>query len=157
MSAISQSEADALLALPKIFKGDEPLEFSMTNPMDYERDLLSNDRREAFILTIERGNRKRARLKYQTRARKVIVLARLDLDGPAHRNPPDSPHRPNERLLCPHIHLYREGFEDRVAYLISDVPNFNVTNAGNGLTWLEDFLKFCHVEGVPAIQTTSNI
>jgi hypothetical protein len=35
MSAISQAEADALLALPKIFKGDEPLEFSMTTPMDY--------------------------------------------------------------------------------------------------------------------------
>ena len=113
MSAISQAEADALLALPKIFKGDEPLEFSMTTPMDYERVLLSNDRREEFILTIERGNRKRARLKYQTRARKIVVLARLDL-----------------------------------------VPNFIVTNSGNGLVWLEDFLKFCHVDGVPAIQTT---
>jgi hypothetical protein len=154
MSAISQAEADALLALPKVFKGDEPLEFSMTTPMDYERVLLSNDRREEFILTIERGNRKRARLKYQTRARKIVVLARLDLDGPAHRNPPESPHRPNERLLCPHLHLYHEGFEDRIAYLISDVPDFIVTNSGNGLVWLEDFLKFCHVDGVPAIQTT---
>jgi len=96
MSAISQAEADTLLALPKMFKGDEPLEFSMTTSMDHERVLLSNDRREEFILTIERGNRKRARLKYQTRARKIVVLARLDLDGPAHRNPPDSPHRPNE-------------------------------------------------------------
>jgi len=124
MSAISQVEADALLALPKIFKDDEPLEFSMTTPMDYERVLLSNDRREKFILTIERGNRKRARLKYQTRARTIVVLARLDLDGPAHRNPPESPHRPNERLLCPHLHLYHEGFEDRIAYLISDVPDF---------------------------------
>jgi hypothetical protein len=154
MSAISQAEADALLALPKIFKSDEPLEFAMTTPMDHERVLLSNDRREEFILTIERGNRKRARLKYQTRARKIVVLARLDLDGPAHRNPPDSPHRPNERLLCPHLHLYREGFENRVAYLISDVSDFKVTNASNGLSWLEDFLKFCHIDDVPAIQTT---
>ena len=154
MSALSQVEADALLAIPKMFKGDEPLEFPLTSPMDCERMLLSNDRREEFILTIERGNRKRARLKYQTRARKVVILARLDLDGPAHRNPPDSPYRPNERLLCPHLHLYREGFEDRIAYLISDVSDFNVTNSTNGLVWLEDFLKFCHVEGVPAIQTT---
>ncbi len=154
MSALSQAEADALLALPKIFKSDDPLEFSMTTPMDHECVLLSNDRREEFILTIERGNRKRARLKYQTRARKIVVLARLDLDGPAHRNPPDSPHRPNERLLCPHLHLYREGFEDRVAYLVSDVSDFTVKNTSNGLSWLEDFLKFCHVDGVPAIQTT---
>lgn len=155
MSAISQTEADALLALPKSFKDDSPLEFTMTTPMDYERILLSSDRREEFLLTIERGNRKRIRLKYQTRARKVVILARLDLDGPAHRNPPDSPHRANERLPCPHLHLYREGFENRIAYLLADVPQFIVTNPANGLVWLEDFLKFCHVvDGVPPIQTT---
>jgi len=57
-------------------------------------------------------------------------------------------------LLCPHLHLYREGFEDRIAYPISDIPDFIVTNPSNGLVWLEDFLKFCHVEGVPVIQTT---
>jgi len=154
MSAITQSAADALLALPKLFQDDSPLEFAMTTPMDCERVLLSQDRREEFFLTIERGNKKRVRLKYQTRARKVVVLARLDLDGPAHRNPPDSPYRPNERLPCPHLHLYREGFDDRIAYLLADVPQFIVTDPTKGLVWLADFLGFCHVEGVPAIQTT---
>lgn len=122
--------------------------------MNYERVLLSNDRREEFLLTIERGNRKRIRLKYQTRARKVIILARLDLNGPAHRNPLDSPYRPNERLSCPHLHLYREGFEDRIAYLLPEIPEFVVSNPANGLAWLEDFLKFCHIDEVPNIQTT---
>jgi hypothetical protein len=154
MSAIPQTEADGLLALRKTFKEDAPLEFTTTTSMDYERALLSDDRREEFLLTIERGNRKRIRLKYQTRARKVIILARLDLDGPAHRNPLNAPHRPNERLLCPHIHLYREGFDDRVAYLISNVPEFIISNSANGLSWLVDFLKFCHVEEAPPIQTT---
>lgn len=154
MSTLSQSEAELLLALRKTFQDDSPLDFSTTTPMDYERVLQSDDRREEFLLTIERGNRKRARLKYQTRARKVIVLARLDLDGPAHRNPPDFPYRPNERLPCPHIHLYREGFDDRVAYLIPEVPDFNVTDSTKGLSWLVDFLQFCHIEGAPPIQTT---
>ncbi len=154
MSAISQSESDALLSVPKFFRDDSPLEFTNTTPMDYERVLLSEDRREEFLLTIERGNRKRIRLKYQTRARKIVILARLDLDGPAHRNPPDSPHRPNERLPCPHLHLYREGFEDRIAYLVPDVSEFIVSNHTNGLAWLVDFLNFCHVQNVPPIQTT---
>lgn len=154
MSAISQSEADALLALPKSFKDDSPLEFAMTSPMDYERTLLSNDRREEFLLTIERGNRKRVRLKYQTRARKIVILARLDLDGPAHKNPPESPYRPNERLPCPHLHLYREGFESRIAYLLDEVPEFSISNPNSGLVWLEDFMKFCNIENVPDIQTT---
>ena len=122
--------------------------------MDYERTLLSNDRREEFLLTIERGNRKRVRLKYQTRARKIVILARLDLDGPAHKNPPESPYRPNERLPCPHLHLYREGFESRIAYLLDEVPEFNISNPNNGLVWLEDFMKFCNIENVPDIQTT---
>lgn len=154
MSAILQTDADALLALPKSFKDDSPLEFTMTTPMDFERVLVSSDLREEFLLTIERGNRKRIRLKYQTRARKVVILARLDLDGPAHRNPPDSPYRANERLPCPHLHLYREGFGDRIAYTLADVPQFKITNPLNGLVWLEDFLKFCNISGVPPIQTT---
>lgn len=155
MSAISQVEADALLVLPKLFKSDEPLEFTMTTPMDYERLLISEDRREEFLLTVERGNRKRIRLKYQTRARKVVILARLDLDGPAHKNPPDSPYRPNKRLLCPHLHLFREGFEDRIAYLPHEVPEFVISNSSNGLVWLEDFLKFCHIDNVPPIQMST--
>lgn len=151
---MSQTEADALLLLPKSFKDDSPLEFTMTTPMDFERVLLSSDRREEFLLTIERGNRKRIRLKYQTRARKVVILARLDLDGPAHRNPPDSPYRANERLPCPHLHLYRKGFENRIAYTLPDVPQFIVTNPAHGLVWLENFLNFCHIDSVPPIQTT---
>ena len=85
------------------------------------------------FFTIERGNRKRARLKYQTRARKIVVLARLDLDGPHHRNPPNSPYRPNERLPCPHLHLYREGFDGRVAFLPHEVSGFALSDVTNGL------------------------
>jgi hypothetical protein len=143
MSSLSQAEADALLTMLKAFKEQSPLRFTQQTKMDEEYVLLSEDRREEFILTIERGNRKRARLKYQTRARKIVVLARLDLDGPHHRNPPDSPHRPNERLPCPHVHLYRYGFNDRIAYLADEILGFSLRNSADGLSCLEDFLKFC--------------
>ena len=75
---LTQAEADGLLQMPKVFVDQDPIEFSRTEPMDYDRVLRSTDRREEFLLTIERGRRKRIRLKYQTRARRVIVLARLD-------------------------------------------------------------------------------
>src|SRR5437899_7243919 len=93
---LTQHEADALLQMPKEFVDDDPLEFSRTQPMDYDRLLQSLDRREQFILDIERGHRNRARLKYQTRARVIVILARLEMNGPAHRNPPESPYRPSE-------------------------------------------------------------
>ena len=149
---LTQSEADSLLQMPKQFVDDEPLEFSQNEPMNYDRLLQSQDRREQFILTVERGQRKRIRLKYQTRARKVITLARLELNGPAHRNPPESPYRPSERLTGPHIHLYRESFDDRIAYDLVDVPGLNIRNLESGLSCLEDFLLFSGVSKWPAIQ-----
>jgi hypothetical protein len=141
--------------LEKEFATAELIPFSLGQPFDHERELLSLDRRERFILTLERGRRRRARLKYQTRARKIVVLARLDLDGPAHRNPPDAPHRPGERLPCPHLHLYREGFGDSVAYLPEEAPGFVISDPADGLAWFMDFLNFCRVNPatVPDIQT----
>ena len=114
--SLTQFEADSLLQMPKEFVDGDPLSFSQNEPMNYDRLLQSQDRREQFILTVERGQRNRIRLKFQTRARKVITLARLELNGPAHRNPPESPYRPNERLAGPHMHLYRESFDDRIAF-----------------------------------------
>src|ERR1043165_7976227 len=129
---IIQAEADALLQMPKQFVDVAPLEFPNSQALRYERELLSVDRREQFIFDFERGNRKRTRLKYQTRGRRVLTLARLDLNGPAHRNPPNAPYRPGARLACPHFHRYIEGFEDKVAYEQADVPGLVMRDLTNG-------------------------
>jgi len=152
--ALTQAEADALLRMPKEFVEADPLELPRTQPLNYVRTLLSVDRREEFLFDLERGNRNRARLKYQTRGRKVIVLARLDINGPAHRNPPGSPYKPGVRLDCPHFHRYVENFEDRVAYEISDVPELVMRDPTNAVFCLQDFLGYCAVQPVPNIQLT---
>src|SRR6266576_2569820 len=89
---LTQAEADALLQMPKEFLDATPLEFPNSQALNYVRELRSVDRRELFLFDFERGNRNRARLKYQTRGRKVFILARLDINGPAHRNPPNAPY-----------------------------------------------------------------
>lgn len=150
---LTQAEADDLLSMGKNFVDNSPLEFNMTEPMDYDRILRSLDRREEFLLTIERGCRKRVRLKYQTRARRVIVLARLDLDGRRHRNPANSPYKPGVWLPGTHLHLYREGFEDRIAYELSDVPQWSNGVARDGIAALEHFMLFCGITEWPTIQT----
>jgi hypothetical protein len=38
----------------------------------------------------------------------MVVLVRLDLGGAPHRNPFD------EEIGVPHLHLYREGFGDKI-------------------------------------------
>lgn len=138
--SLTQTEADALLNMQKIFVDLAPIEFSTTEPMDYDRVLRSTDRKEEFLLTIERGHRKRIRLKYQTRARRVIVLARLELNGPRHKNPPESPYKPGEWISEIHLHLYREGFEDRIAYELVDAPRWEYGHLDDDIPALENFM-----------------
>lgn len=152
--ALTQAEADDLLAMAKVFVDAEPIEFSVAQPMSYERVLRSMDRREEFALNVERGGRTRARLKYQTRARRVFILARLELTGRRHRNPPEAPYKGGEWISETHLHLYREGFEDRIAYELADLPFWAGQDVSDGVTALEHFLRFCGVAGWPPIQTS---
>lgn len=151
---LAQLEADSLHRLDKEFETADGIWFPLNTPFDIERGLLSADRRERFILTMERTRRRRIGLKFQTRARKIVILARLDIDGPAHRNPWNSPHRPGERIPCPHLHLYHEAFGTGIAYKLEDVPGYVASEWDNGTSWLMDFLHFCRVNpaSIPAIQ-----
>src|SRR3990172_8468624 len=137
--------------MPKIFVDQDPIEFSLNEPMDYDRVLRSTDRREEFLLTIERGRRKRIRLKYQTRARRVIVLARLELNGPRHKNPPDPPYKPGEWIGETHLHVYREGFEDRIAYELGDAPGWTDPGSTDGIPALERLMPYCRVPQSPPL------
>jgi hypothetical protein len=151
--SLTQIEANSLLALAKIFDSEiNRIDFSRGQPFANSYLLEGVGRREAFLFDIERGNRKRARLKFQTRARKVCILARIDIDGKPHTNPPESPHRPGQRFVGPHIHLYREGFEDRVAFHPHEVPGFQVPSGQDDVAWLVAFLEMCNVSAIPQIQ-----
>jgi hypothetical protein len=103
--------------------------------------LNSDDDREEFIMSIERSKIKLTKNIFQTRTRKTIVLARLDIDGPPHRNPD------GEEIQCPHLHLYREGFEDKWA---EPLPDF-FKNPDDAWKTLNDFMDFCAVITKPII------
>jgi len=50
------------------------------------------------------------------------------------------------------MHLYRESFEDRIAYELEDIPEFVVHDLRSGVKCLEDFLRFVGVSKWPVIQ-----
>ena len=150
---LAQLEADRLLRLEKAFVSRETIDFHLSHTFHETHDLHSRDRRELFVLDVERGGRHRARLKFQTRARKTIVLARIDISGKPHRNLEHYPHRPGERFTGTHIHMYHEGFDDRVAYLPEDLPEFRIPATTNDLAWLSAFFDFCQIVDVPPVQT----
>jgi hypothetical protein len=95
---ITQAEADALIAMPKIRTSDETWNYpSMGGAISIP--LISPDKRENFLLDIRKGRINLSKGSYQNRSRQVIVLVRIDFGGSVHRNPDGT------EVLCPHLHL----------------------------------------------------
>lgn len=136
---LSQAEADAMLALDKRAVSDEPVRFpDPGNKISVE--LESRKEKERFLLDINRSYVSLSKITYQTRGRVVVILARLDIDGPPHRNPDDT------EVGRSHLHLYREGYGDKWAFA---VPMELFRDLSKRWETLEDFMKFCGVSEPP--------
>ena len=139
---ITQTEADALIALEKMRTDDK--EWLFPNPGErLAIPLTSTDKREAFILTLTRVQIKLTKASYQNLARKSIILMRLDLDGAPHRNPD------GVEIPCPHLHIYREGFGDKWAM---PAPVARYRNTQDLYLTLWEFMDHCNVLQPPQIE-----
>ncbi len=139
---LTQSEADALLSLEKQFV-DTNLLILGKIPISESHDLVSLDGKEKFILDIWRGSINLKKYKYNNRSRKIHILARVDIGGSPHQNPD------GVIVPCPHIHVYREGYDDKWAYPLKDFP---FRDPENMIVVLEDFARFCHIILLPPLQ-----
>jgi hypothetical protein len=132
---LTQAEADVLIAMEKQRTDNRVLKFP--DPGDrLTIPLISADRREAFTLDVTRGRIKFTKATYQNRARQAVILMRLDLDGPLHRNPD------GEEIACPHLHIYREGYGDKWAM---PAPADKYPDTGNLLSTFEAFMRHCNI------------
>ncbi len=138
---LTQQEADTLLALEKHFFGDERFEFPSLGGA-LRISLHSSDQREEFSLDITRGRILLEKNTFQTRARKAVILARLDLAGPPHRNPD------GEEITCPHLHLYREGYGDKWAMPLPET----FTGVTGVMELMDAFMDYCQIVGKPIIE-----
>lgn len=73
----------------------------------------------------------------------MIVLIRLDIDGAPHTNPD------GVRLSGTHLHLYREGYDDKWAEPL-DPSRFRDTRDIQRA--FEDFCGYCNIQGIPSFQ-----
>ena len=139
---ITQAEADALIAMEKHRADDNDCLFPEPGGR-LAIALTSLDKRENFMLDITRAQIKLTKATYQNRARQAIVLMRLDLDGPPHRNPDD------QEILCPHLHIYREGYGDKWAI---PAPVDLYPNVQDLFSTFEAFMRHCNITDVPRIE-----
>ena len=135
---LTQVEADTLLATGKLFVDEVTIYFSPG--LDETHELTSDDGNERFLLDLWRGTIRLSKLKYQNRCRGAIILARLDIDGAPHTNPDGA------QLSGTHLHLYREGYEDKWAFPLD--PHKFTAKADPGKTFAE-FCSFCNIQQPP--------
>lgn len=135
--------ADALYAMEKHRVSDKMISFVRLGQSENIR-LVSSDKSEEFLLDLSRGRQSLIQVKMQNRARKEVVLVRLDLNGPPHRNP-------GSRVFIhgPHLHIYRENHGDSWA---EPAPNHIFSDLSNELTTLREFLTFCNITKPPNIK-----
>jgi hypothetical protein len=137
---LTQSEADVLIAMEKHRLDEERYGYPMAGSLVVP--LQSPDKREQFMLDIRRGRIDLLKGKYQTRARQVVALVRLDFGGAPHRNPD------GHEVGSPHLHIYREGYGDKWAAPVSAEHFPRIEDLWGTL---EDFMKYCRVTLPPHI------
>ncbi len=141
-SNLTQAEADALITAEKRRIDATEWDYPGSGGV-ITIPLVSTDQREPFLLDIRRARIGLAKGTYQNRGRQVVVLVRLDFGGAPHRNPD------GEEVGSPHLHLYREGFDDKWA---SPVPSNRFADLDDLWRTLEDFMRFCNIVEPPVIR-----
>lgn len=138
---LTQDDADKLMAMDK--RAAEQKEWMFPNPGErIVVPLTSMDRRENFLLDVNRFQIKLTKITYQNRAHTAIILYRLDVDGSPHRNPD------GQEIPCPHLHIYREGFGDRWAV---SAPSNVCPDTSDLLSTLDAFMQHCKIIEPPVI------
>ncbi len=144
MSDLSQEQADFFLSIDKS-RVDETT-WLLPGPGDkINIPLISFEYKEEFLLDISRSRIVLQKATYQTRAKQIHPIARIDLGGQPHRNPDDS------EIGSPHLHVFREGFGLRWAFALD--PKLFLT-PNELVPTLYDFMAYCNIVDAPDFQVS---
>ncbi len=109
-----------------------------------------------YIVNVNRKRCTFKRITYQNRLDKTgIILARLDIDTKPHRNPDGT------QVGGTHLHLYQDGFGDKMAFALDDVENIQKIlptykpiklKDGEHLNNFQLFARFCGFTNLPQFQ-----
>lgn len=142
--AITQLEYEFLMGLQKKFANDQEIEIGPA-PIKWTREVNSTESHDLFLIDYHRGKLQLLKYTLNERFRQTVCLIRLDTAG-RHTNP-DGIH-----FDGPHIHIYRDGFDDKFAYPVETAGIKDPTNIGNSV---KEFLEFCNIRNVPPIQNST--
>lgn len=143
---LNDQNAKWLISIPKIRVSDDVHRFVPGTKLIV--DLKSEQApAEQFILDMQGHIIKLSKVSIQARVRRSVGLVRLDLNGPPHVNPD------GVMVKCPHVHIYREGYDLKWAYPVpSHIQGREFKVSPNIFQNLEEFFSFCNIVEPPLIQ-----
>ena len=139
---ITQAEYDFLMGQEKSFDDlISPIQLGPA-PLQWVRQINSISTKEIFLLDFYRGSVELSKYTINKRYRQTIIMLRYD-NGGRHTNP--------DGILFegPHVHLYREGYNDKFAFPVSEVK---VTSTDTMEQVFKKLMHFCNVKQVPTVE-----
>ncbi len=140
--AITQSEYEYLIKQEKGFDDYKTSIKLGPAPIKWTRQINSLETKEIFLLDFYRGSFELSKYTYNKRYRQTIILFRYD-NGGRHTNPDGI------TFDGPHIHLYREGYNDKFAFPISKIGINKEDSIEKIFTKL---MYFCNIKRLPSVE-----
>ncbi|MEK7263256.1 MAG: hypothetical protein AAB071_01950 [Bacteroidota bacterium] len=140
--AITQTEFDFLMSQDKSFDDmTSPLLLGPA-PIQWTRQISATMTKEIFLLDFYRGSFEFSKYTVNKRYRQTIILLRYD-NGGRHTNPDGI------SFEEAHVHLYREGYNDKFAFPVSEI---GVSNTDSMETVFTRIMHFCNIIKFPSLE-----
>lgn len=132
---LSQGLADQYRKAPKRLKNKTQLKLNAEFQICGE-ELISDEFGDIFKLDMRKNKIELKVLNCNTRAHDCFVLVRLDVNDREHKNPDGT------KVGETHLHIYKEGFNDRIAY---DPKKYGFSDFDNVPKLIIQFARFCNI------------
>ena len=142
--AITQAEFDFLMKEDKLFDDlSSPIQLGPA-PIQWTRQINAVATKEVFLLDFFRGSFEVSKYTVNKRYRQTVILLRYD-NGGRHTNP--------DGVLFEgaHVHLYREGYNDKFAFPVSEI---GVDKSDSMDAVFSKIMHFCNVKKFPIIEVS---
>lgn len=139
-NSLSDAEARFLMETGKDF--DVRVSLTICPRFAQAFDLRAKGTSVNLVLDMRLTRRENFMFQLRILGLKKGVLARLDTWGPAHPNPD------GKSVPTPHLHLYKQGYSDEIAYPIN-VSDFR--DIGDMLTTYEDYCNRFNIKKRPRL------
>ena len=131
---ITQIEYESLMQLLKEFKERNPLSLKE----HWSREIIAPETGDSFMLDFYNGRIEFKKFSINKRYRNTIILIRYCSHG-VHTNPDGI------QFTGSHLHLYKEGFDDKFAVGIGTI---GATSSSTIVEVLEKFLDYCKIQRI---------